>query len=315
MNQAIIATRRAYGPISDATDDDLYLMFQDKLGRPPRRDTVHIYLGIMRAFQSAGVPQTVRQIFYQCTVLGVVDKTENGYHKVADHLLNMRRAGIVRYDWVADNTRWMRKPRTYDNLQEFLKISRDSYRRALWAESDAYVELWCEKDALAGVLAEVTDSYDVPLMVSRGFASESYLFEAAQTIKAKTAAGKRAYVYHFGDYDPSGVAARHAIERSLQRFGARVEFEAVAVNAWQIVEWSLPSRPTKKTDSRSKSWLGGDSVELDAIPADWLQHLAEDCITRHIDQERIRKARLAEVLERQSLDYVIESLTGDQTSD
>jgi hypothetical protein len=35
--------------------------------------------------------------------------------------------------------------------------------------------VWTEKDALAGVLVEVTVEYDVPLMVSRGFASVSYL--------------------------------------------------------------------------------------------------------------------------------------------
>ena len=31
-----------------------------------------------------------------------------------------------------------------------------------------YVEVWLEKDALAGVLLPVTDRYDIPLMVSTG---------------------------------------------------------------------------------------------------------------------------------------------------
>ena len=41
---------------------------------------------------------------------------------------------------------------------------------------------WCEKDALAGVLLDVTSEFDVPLMVSKGFASESYLHSAAAVI-------------------------------------------------------------------------------------------------------------------------------------
>ena len=38
-----------------------------------------------------------------------------------------------------------------------------------------YVEIWLEKDALAGVLVDVTSRYDVPLMVTRGYPSMSFL--------------------------------------------------------------------------------------------------------------------------------------------
>jgi hypothetical protein len=50
----------------------------------------------------------------------------------------------------------------------------------------------------------------------------------------------------------------------------------------QIGRWDLPTRPTKKEDTRSKTW-DGDSVELDAIPLESLQDLVEGCIRRHID--------------------------------
>ena len=42
-----------------------------------------------------------------------------------------------------------------------------------------YVEVWCEKDALAGVLLEETEPYDVPLMVAKGYSSISFLHSAA----------------------------------------------------------------------------------------------------------------------------------------
>ena len=47
---------------------------------------------------------------------------------------------------------------------------------ALWNEADSYVEIWLEKDALAGVVYPVTSMYDVPLMVARGYASLSFLY-------------------------------------------------------------------------------------------------------------------------------------------
>jgi hypothetical protein len=49
--------------------------------------------------------------------------------------------------------------------------SRALYRKSLWTNVSSYVEIWLEKDALAGVVYPVTSMYDVPLMVSRGYAS------------------------------------------------------------------------------------------------------------------------------------------------
>ena len=57
----------------------------------------------------AGRPMTVRQVFYQATVHGLVEKAESGYGKVQTDLTVMRRAGELPDDWLADNTRWQRK--------------------------------------------------------------------------------------------------------------------------------------------------------------------------------------------------------------
>src|SRR5829696_9812 len=59
-------------------------------------------------------PMTVRQVFYQATVRGIVEKSEAGYNKVQTDLVLMRRAGEMPYGWLADNTCWQRKPNTFD---------------------------------------------------------------------------------------------------------------------------------------------------------------------------------------------------------
>lgn len=94
----------------------------------------------------------------------------------------MRRARELPYDWLADNTRWQRKPRTFDSVEDALRNTAAFYRKALWNEADSYVEIWLEKDALAGVVYPVTSMYDVPLMVARGYASLSFLYSAAEAI-------------------------------------------------------------------------------------------------------------------------------------
>jgi hypothetical protein len=81
---------------------------------------------------------------------------------------------------IADLTRWMRKPTTYNGVEDALQDTARFYRKALWAEVDTHVEVWCEKDALAGVIFPVTSEFDVPLMVARGFSSETFCFEAIE---------------------------------------------------------------------------------------------------------------------------------------
>jgi len=86
----------------------------------------------------------------------------------------------------------------FSALEEMHKF----YRRDLWANQDVYVEVWAESDSVAGIIADVTNEFDVPLMVCRGYSSTTFLYSAAQNIEA---VGKPAYLYQVGDHDPSGV--------------------------------------------------------------------------------------------------------------
>jgi hypothetical protein len=269
-----------------------------------REPTANIWVPIVRAFYESGIPQSVRQVFYKVSTYGAVPKTEAGYRKIAYHLKIMREREIIPYVWLADSTRWMRKPTSYRSLEDALQRTAEYFRRDLWSHQEVYVEIWCEKDALSGILYDVTRQWDTPLMVSRGFSSTSFIYQAAQTIIHQD---KPTYIYYFGDHDPSGVSAREDIERKLRNFGASFHFETIAVLPEQIEAWGLPTRPTKRTDSRSKNWHG-DSVELDAIPADALRSLASEKITSHIDPWQYEQMKKIEEQERQSLTNVIDNL-------
>lgn len=129
------------------------------------------------AYAAKHGPVTVRQLYYQAEVHGLpgIDKTQSGYNKVQWQVLGLRRAGRLDYDHVADMTRWMRKPSTHNSVESILKAAAATYRKALWNDVEEYVEIWVEKDALAGVIYPVTAEYDVPLMVARGFSSETFV--------------------------------------------------------------------------------------------------------------------------------------------
>ena len=245
-------------------------------------------------------PQTVRQVFYALTVRGIIAKHETEYHRTAIRLLvKLREEGTVPFEYLADNTRWQRKPSAFTGIADALDNFAQAYRRDLWAASPVYVEVWCEKDALSGVLYEETKVYDVPLMVARGYSSLTFLHSAAEAIEAN---GKPAYIYHFGDLDPSGQDAARDIEAKLRRYApdAEIHFERVAVTRQQADDWNLPTRPTKQTDTRAKKFNGA-SVELDSIPAAQLRGLVRDCIEKHVDKHQLEILRTAEKSERELL--------------
>src|SRR6516164_2506250 len=276
------------------------------------RRTKAVITGIRRAIHDIlekDHPQTVRQVFYSLTVRGLIKKEEIEYQRTVVRLLGeLREAGTIPFEWIADNTRWQRNPTTFIGIEECLNATAKHYRRDLWAAMPVYVEVWCEKDALAGVLMGETEVYDVPLMVARGYASISFLHSAAMAIEAK---GKPAHIYHLGDLDPSGVDAARDIEAKLRRYApaAEIHFERPAVTRQQVEQWDLPTRPTKITDSRAKKFAG-TSVELDAIPAAQLRQLVRECIERHTDQDQVAILRAAEESERELLDRWARTYSG-----
>ena len=150
------------------------------------------------------------------------------------------------------------------------------------------------------MLFEETSVYDVPLMVARGYSSISFIHAAAMAIKDRA---KPAYIYHFGDLDPSGVDAARDIEAKLRRYAPETEihFERPAVTREQVEQWNLPTRPTKQTDTRAKKFANATSVELDAIPADKLRELVRECIERHVDQHQLSILRASETSEQDLL--------------
>ena len=254
-------------------------------------------------------PMTVRQVFYQATVGGIVEKSEAGYNKVQTDLVQMRREGSLPYSWLADNTRWQSKPNTFDSVEQALQDTASLYRKALWRDADCYVEIWIEKDALAGVVYPITDMYDVPLMVARGYASLSFLHGAADYIGTLDVP---AFIYHFGDYDPSGVNAAEKIEETLRELApnAEIYFERSAVTPGQIAQWDLPTRPTKTTDSRSKTF-GNISVELDAIPPAELRGLVEDVISQHMPAHQFRILKEVEASEREIIMRLVNGMDAE----
>jgi hypothetical protein len=193
-------------------------------------------------------------------------------------------------------------------VQQALDDTARLYRKALWADAGAYVEVWLEKDALGGGVYPITSMFDVPLMVARGYASLSFLHAAAEYINQLKVP---VYINHLGDFDSSGVNAAEKIKVTLMEMApdAEIYFERRAVTPEQIDAWDLPSRPTKTTDSRSKNF-GDISVELDAIEPNMLPDLVEQAIQQHLPSDRFAILKAAEDSERELIAGLVGMIKG-----
>ncbi|MBE7480243.1 MAG: hypothetical protein HS104_09705 [Polyangiaceae bacterium] len=242
-------------------------------------------------------PITVRGIFYAMSVRGHVPKNDAGYRRVQRRVLDLRRASAMPYGWVSDSTRWQHAVDLHNGLDDLLDEMQRLYKRDFWRVMPEHVQVWCEKEALAGVLSEATYKWRVPLFVSRGFASETYLFESAESIRRLD---KPVHIYLFTDYDAAGLDIDTKIREGLERFGegAEIHFHRAALTPEQIREMDLPTRDPKPRDVERGIRR---CVELDAIPPKTLIEMVENVISGHVDGEMLDHMLVVEAAERETL--------------
>lgn len=247
-------------------------------------------------------PATLRGTFYRVVSLGAVEKSELGYRLVGRQVLKLRRSGTLPMSWITDGTRYIVKPTTWRDVNTMLRDAASSYRRQLWRDQHVSVQLFTEKDAITGVVESVTAEWDIPLGILRGFASESFCWEVAESLSPDAPV----FLYQLGDHDPSGVAAWADFEKKVCAFnpGAHVTFQRLAVVPEQIAELSLPTRPTKQSDSRARQFEG-ESVEVDAIPPNKLRDIVREANEQHVDAHQLAVTRAAENSERRLLTNIV----------
>jgi hypothetical protein len=279
--------------------------------RQPTREETSIFHARLLAIVDQCKPASVRQVYYQAVTTGLVEKTEIEYRRVQQALVKMRRSGKLPWDALVDGTRWMRKPNTWASPGDALEDVARLYRKSLWRDAGVIPEVWLEKEALAGVVVDVTAEWDVALFVARGFASLSYLYSAADQILDRSARGQRTIIYHLGDFDPSGRDAAAAIKNQLTAFCGQecFDFVELALTSKLIADHALPLRPTKKSDASSRTRAArfhakygiNGSVELDALHPDQLRALVRGAIEQHLPTYQLEQLRLVEAAERKSL--------------
>lgn len=244
---------------------------------------------------------TVRHLFYLMVGRGLIDKTEVEYNNVVVRLtLQLRRSGDIPFGKIVDGSRLYRVPRTYGSVAEAIEDAARFYRRDYWRSSDQLIEVWCEKDAISGFLYDITAPLGIPLMVTRGFSSESIVQAIAEEARSD---GRPLTILFVSDLDPSGELMPSDVIRRIRFYApeAEVHLRRVAVTREQVEAMGLPTRPTKRDRNHHATGFEGESVEVDAMPPGELKALLQAAVEDYMDPDELQVLRQAELSEREQL--------------
>jgi len=202
-----------------------------------------------------------------------------------------------------------------------------AYRLPRWEGQEHYVELWVEKDALAGVLQPMASKYHVTMMVNRGYSSQSAMYEAADRFIRACYPGtsiedvefmedegetylpgdmvKQPILLYLGDHDPSGEDMVRDIQSRLEMFGLKdMQVIKIALTMDQVQRYNPPPNPAKRTDPRAHDYMakhGAVSWEVDALPPNVLTKIIQVAIEKFVDLDMMQEIRDQEEQDKERL--------------
>lgn len=296
---------------------------------------------IIEEYTSQGYRLTLRQLYYQFVARGYLLNKQTEYNRLGSIINDARLTGDIDWDSLTDLTREMTENAHWSSPRGIVAACRDQYQIDKWATQPNYVEVWIEKDALAGVIEPVCRSLDVPFFACRGYTSQSAMWEAGQRLKKRADDGKQCVVLHLGDHDPSGIDMTRDITARLTMFMSdpddmdradlrdvteygypeddRLEVRRIALNMDQVKRFNPPPNPAKITDSRADDYIrrfGASSWELDALDPKTLTALITANVAALLDAKLWAVAKKRETEHRLAIARVVDQLpSGDDDDD
>ena len=199
--------------------------------------TIERAISIIDEMKAEGYVLTLRQLYYQFVTKNWLTNKHQNYKNLGSLINDARLAGMIDWDDIQDRTRWLNSIPHWGSPRLFIADMHRRYAEDLNIAQDVYQEVWIEKDALLGVIERPCNRWRVPYYSTRGYGSQSEMYEAAKRLKAQ-AMGKEAnaIVYHLSDHDPSGLDMTNDLIKRFEMFDCAgfVEVRRVALTIDQI---------------------------------------------------------------------------------
>lgn len=247
---------------------------------------------VIDRYQQMGYKMTLRQLYYQLVVASIIANQKKEYARLSDILTRARMGGLVDWGAIEDRVRVPKMHSEWDDIAGLVESACASYRLPRWSDQEYYVELWTEKEAIAGILSPITDKWHILLSINRGYSSATAMHDAAKRFIEAEGRGKKCVLLYLGDHDPSGLDMDRDIADRLAEFRATVDYIRIGLTWAQIQQYNPPPNPAKFQDPRARDYIarfGQSSWEVDALPPNVLNPLVEQSILQYLNQRKYRK--------------------------
>ena len=258
---------------------------------------------ILQPYMDRGQRVTLRQLYYRLvagTAGPPIPNTLRSYKNLGNLVSEARLGGYIDWDIIEDRVREPYHAAEFSNLDELSRSALASFRLPRWADQPKHVELWVEKDALAGILAPLAHEYHITLMVNRGYSSQSAMYQASLRFGEAIEDGKDVVLLYMGDHDPSGLDMVRDIKTRMKMFDITSGFkiERIALTWAQIQEYEPPENPVKPKDVRTpkyKEEFGPHCWEVDALPPEVLDAIIRKSVEKNLDKRRMNAMKRQEM--------------------
>lgn len=265
-------------------------MFKDKNFRRSSMRVIIQANDIIEEYVKDGYDLTIRQLYYQFVARDLISNSQSEYKKLGSIINDARLACLIDWSDIKDRTRAMYENWHCTSPQAIMAATARDYAIDLRSDQDWYIEVWVEKEALAGIIEKACSDVDVPWFACRGYVSQTAMYEASKRFIAAEKDARETRIFHLGDHDPSGVDMTRDIQDRLNMFGSDVVVDRIALNMDQIDEYDPPPNPAKFTDSRCSGYVdlfGDESWELDALDPPVLAKLIKHHVARYTDDNKM----------------------------
>lgn len=299
------------------------IKYQEITMGPDRRAMVDKANEIIEEYARQGFDLTLRQLYYQFVSRDLIANKMSEYKRLGDIINDARLAGLIDWTRIVDRTRELKELSHWASPASIIDACASQFRYDLWSTQTYRVEVWIEKDALAGVIAGVCERLDVPYFSCRGYTSQSEMWAAAMRLKMWASGRQTPIILHLGDHDPSGIDMTRDIQDRLQMFMGGLEVRRLALNFDQVERYSPPPNPAKLSDSRVGAYLkqfGDESWELDALEPAVLADLIQKEVMSLMDSQKMDERLREQDVARNRLDGIAGNFDAvcewlDQSSD
>jgi hypothetical protein len=247
-------------------------------------------------------PASVRAVCYQLFNRKLIPSMEKKHtSRVSKQLTDAREQDVIPWEWIVDETRAPESISAWQDLPQYLRVIKRSYRRDSWADQPERIEVWSEKGTVRGTIAPVLETYGVTFRVLHGFSSATVIHAVAE----ESEDANPLTILYIGDWDPSGMTmSERDLPDRLERYGAEnVTLERIAlIKAHTSQLGRAPSFPAAdKHKDKNYRWFvknyGSRCWELDALNPVELRRTIEQRIREHIvwvNWERCARVQAAE---------------------